>query len=387
MIFRQQLPGYSPISLRTLWPGGGGRNVEDRLAEAFDAEVVWMTDSGTSALTLAIIATGMHRTGPVGLPAYGCYDLATAAEAAGADVLLYDLDPDTLGPDETSFRRALDSGASRVVAVHLFGIPVDLGGIGDACDRSGAVVIEDAAQGVGGTWEGRALGSLGRWSVLSFGRGKGRSAGGGGALLGREGVPGATRSAIDQVLEDGGMGLRELAAWFAQWCLGRPSLYGIPSSIPALRLGETIYHEATAPRRISAWCRHAVPSALDASATESACRRQHTEELLSAVRAAPGLAEVGANAPGTAGYLRLPVRALSGVAADRLRELWRLGVMPAYPKPLTALPRFARRVGNRDAAFPGGYELAARLFTLPTHSRVTRRDLRRLTEAVARIAL
>ncbi len=70
-----------------------------------------------------------------------------------------------------------------VVLVHQYGIPVDLDRARALCDAHGAVVIEDAAQGAGAWWRHRRLGARGDLGILSFGRGKGMTAGGGGALL------------------------------------------------------------------------------------------------------------------------------------------------------------------------------------------------------------
>ncbi len=105
-----------------MWAGALQRSeVERRIKEAvlswirasFHPQHAVLTDSGTTALTLAIRAAQRIRPGPVSLPAYCCYDLATAADGAGADVLLYDLDPLTLGPDWSSFERTLGRGSRR----------------------------------------------------------------------------------------------------------------------------------------------------------------------------------------------------------------------------------------------------------------------------------
>ena len=81
----------------------------------------------------------------VALPAYGCYDLATAAIGSEARVVLYDLDPATLGPDEGSLRAALSAGARTVVLAHLFGIPVDVGAVRALPEADGVTIVEDAA--------------------------------------------------------------------------------------------------------------------------------------------------------------------------------------------------------------------------------------------------
>ena len=80
-------------------------------------------DSGTSALTMALRSLGRAPT--VALPAYGCFDLATAAIGAGAKVRLYDLDPATLGPLDSSLSEAIEAGIDGLVLAHLYGIPAE----------------------------------------------------------------------------------------------------------------------------------------------------------------------------------------------------------------------------------------------------------------------
>ena len=81
----------------------------------FGSRDVLLTDSGTSALALALrMAVAARPDRPtVALPAWACYDLATAADAADVGVVLYDLDPATLGPDWASLDRALSAGVPR----------------------------------------------------------------------------------------------------------------------------------------------------------------------------------------------------------------------------------------------------------------------------------
>ena len=192
MRLRAQPPVHSPIGAPALLSGlraalTGGRTaraaVEQFITDTYRAHGVVLTDSGTTALHLALRLAVSERPGPVALPAYCCYDIATAADAAGVEFVLYDIDPATLGPDGTSLYRALEQGARVIVAVHLYGLPVDLSAVAGLAEAAGAIVIEDAAQAVGARLGGRPAGSLGRYAVLSFGRGKGMTGGRGGALL------------------------------------------------------------------------------------------------------------------------------------------------------------------------------------------------------------
>jgi len=235
--WRRQLPAYSPLPLRAVvagaagllsGPGSARAFVTATLARNYGSDDVLLTDSGTGALTLAIGASLAGQPGAsVALPAYGCYDLATAADGAGSPVLLYDLDPATLAPDLASLRRALERGARAVVLAHWYGIPVDPESV-SAAGAAGVTVIEDAAQGAGAAWRGRQLGSFGDLAVLSFGRGKGNTAGRGGALV-AHGAPGsaAFARAHPQVAR-ARRGAQECVQLKAQWLLGRSALYAVP---------------------------------------------------------------------------------------------------------------------------------------------------------------
>jgi perosamine synthetase len=196
---RRQLPVSSPLSLPGIWSAVGQatrlttdprKAVATLLAEEFSAESVVLCGSGTQALQLALRAAtqlldAASRT--VALPAFTCYDVGAAAVGAGARIALYDLSPATLAPDPDSLRTVLKDGARVVVVSPLYGVPIDWDALEQVVAPFGAVAIEDAAQGHGATWRQRPLGSLGKISVLSFGRGKGWTGLKGGALLLRGG--------------------------------------------------------------------------------------------------------------------------------------------------------------------------------------------------------
>ncbi len=194
MSVRRQLPVASPIAVGALPRAAlaaiaGDANtapsraaVRALLGRKFGAAAVALTDSGTLALVLAIRMV-VPPNGTIALPAYGCPDLLAASVFAGVRLRFYDLDPRTLSPDPDSVRAALARGAEAVVVAHWYGYPADVRAVTALARESGAVVIEDAAQHGEGKLDGAALGTTGPLTVLSFGRGKGTTAGSGGALL------------------------------------------------------------------------------------------------------------------------------------------------------------------------------------------------------------
>jgi dTDP-4-amino-4,6-dideoxygalactose transaminase len=385
---RQQLPVYSPISLRSLADGwnalfsasdaGSANSLLEVIRDKYGAKEVLLTDSGTSALTLAI--AGLCRTGTkplIALPAYCCYDIATAAVGADIQVVAYDIHPRTLGPDLDSLKTAASYEPAAVVIAHLYGIPVDLRRVQQICEAEDIPVIEDAAQGHGAGYAGRPLGSWGSVSILSFGRGKGVTGGAGGALLalddrGRELARDANRR-----LEPPSRGTRELIAAFAQWILARPAVYSVPASLPFLKLGETIYRPPRIPRQISRAAEAVLSRNWCSFETESELRKSNAARLQRCAGECKGVETIETPLRGEAGYLRFPVVVASGTRSSfDSPKAQRLGITPAYPKPLVGLSHFTDRCVNRGDEFPGARLLAQRLFTIPTHSKLSAADLR-----------
>lgn len=376
-MFYRQLPAWSPLTLgalmggfRAAWLGGGttARRELDRLLRAlYHPKELYLTDSGTSALTLALRAVQSATDAPVALPAYCCYDVATAADGAEISFLLYDLDPATLSPDLASLRRAFVGGARSVVVAHLYGVPVDLAAVSALASEFGAIVVEDAAQGSGCEWKGRPAGTHGALGVLSFGRGKGVTGGSGGALLvNDEGLLAAVDlewQATTGPREPQGS-IKGFVLLTAQWLFGRPSLYWMPASLPFLGLGETTYKAPHPVGGISTFAAGVLSRTLLLLPAEVKIRRLNASRLLCQVAGVRPMS----HAPGwDAGWLRLPVVLQHKVDGVLTVSLVRLGVMRGYPRSLADLEGFGSRRMNELQEFPGARLLVDQLATIPTH--------------------
>jgi perosamine synthetase len=372
---RHQPPVYSPIRVPDLvraavaTTGAGGERraaVAEHLRHAYDADSVVLCGSGTQALLLALRA-GSARVGgaPVALPAYTCYDVASAAVAAGCRILLYDIDPATLTPDLESVRATLRAGARLVVIAPLYGLPPDWDGVEQCLRCHDALAVEDAAQGHGARWRGRRLGSLAPLSVLSFGRGKGWTAGRGGALLLRDGVVAASPATSGGLASEAAV----VVGATAQRVFGRPATYALPSAIPWLGLGETQYKPVSDAAAMTRAGAALLQGSRLASDEEAATRRRWGGYWRETVRQRPGVVPVTTVPDTTPGYLRYPLllrRGVAGLPDPRLGR--RLGIAPGYPMPLSELAPVKQRLHPGGPGLPGAVELARRIVTLPTHS-------------------
>src|SRR4051794_24811516 len=153
----------------------GGKPVE-----AFEAELAAYVGarhavgvgSGTAALHLALVASGIGRGDEVLLPANTFIATAEAVLAAGADPVLVDVDPRTALMDVTAAAAAVGPRTAAIIPVHLYGQPVPMDPVRELASRHGLFVLEDAAQAIGARWRGERAGSMGDAAGFSFYPGK-----------------------------------------------------------------------------------------------------------------------------------------------------------------------------------------------------------------------
>ena len=376
---RRQLPVSSPVTLPGLLHGLRGalgvdasRLLGAELRARYGVAGVGLCDSGTSAL-VAALRVAVPAGGTVAFPSYSCVDLAAAARFAGVRVRLYDLDPTTLSADLESLEHTLRRGVHAVVAAHLYGYPADIPAMRKLTAAHGVALIEDAAQAAGSRLSDRVAGGLGDLSILSFGRGKGTTGGRGGAVM-------ASDSSWLTRLEPhlralgtaNGSGWGDLTRAAAQWLLGRPMLYALPSAIPGLRLGEMVYHPAHEPNAISRAAASLVRSAMQLDQAEVACRRRHAA-VLAGVAPSADVTAIHTVTGAEPGYLRYAV-----LAAEQRVPAPSLGIARGYPRALYEQQELRPQLLGDEPEPLGGRHLRESLFTLPVHSYLTTRDLARL---------
>jgi perosamine synthetase len=154
---------------------------ETEIARACNTAYALAVSSGTAALHLALAALDVGPGDEVIVPAYTFPATANVVRLLGADVRLVDVDAETMNTTPELVAAAVGPRTRAVLAVHLFGRPVDWDGIAAAVP-SGVALIEDAAGALGARSRGRLCGSLGIAGCLSFHPRKVVTTGEGGAV-------------------------------------------------------------------------------------------------------------------------------------------------------------------------------------------------------------
>lgn len=139
--------------------------------------------SGTGALDIAVAALGIGAGDEVILPTFTIISCLSAVVRTGATPVFVDADPDTWCLDVSQIQTCISPRTRAVMAVHIYGLTVDMGPLLRLCEQHGLALIEDSAEGLGCLYDGRPCGSFGRCSVLSFYPNKLVTTGEGGMVL------------------------------------------------------------------------------------------------------------------------------------------------------------------------------------------------------------
>ena len=335
--------------------------------------------SGKAALM--VILQALHRLSgrtKVIIPAYTCYSVPSAIVKAGLQVVPVDLAGQGFDYDYEALRATLGRDVLCVLSVHLFGIPSDTVRLKKMCEGAGIFVVEDAAQAMGASIDGRPAGTVGDVGFFSLGRGKNITCGSGGIALTDDAEIAKALDTVVSTLPSASIttSAASFVTLFALTLLLSPLLYWFPAGLPFLRLGETIFHDDFPVHRLSPF--------------QALLLREWPRRLsaLDSVRRANGAhyrSHITSSTPGSdaISYVRYPVVLADPARKDGLlheRDGVAVGISSMYPTSVGAIPQLHGRL--TEYQFPRAERMARTLVTLPTHPLVTASDRERICAAV-----
>lgn len=151
------------------------RLLEEQLAEYVGTKYCVTCANGTDALTLAMMAYNIGAGDAVFVPTFTFYASAEIISACGATPIFVDIDRRTFNISVDDLEKAIvetlekgDLKPKAIVAVDLFGLPADFNKIKGIAEKYNLLVIEDGAQGFGGSIDGQKACSFGDIATTSF---------------------------------------------------------------------------------------------------------------------------------------------------------------------------------------------------------------------------
>ena len=318
---------------------------EAAVARAVGTAEAVAVSSGTAALHLAVLALGIGEGDEVIVPAYTFPATANAVELTGARAVLVDVDPETFNVRPELVAGAVTPRTRAVLAVHLFGRPVDWEALQTAVPQEVALV-EDAAGALGARYRDTPCGALGLLACLSFHPRKIVTTGEGGAVTTDEAELAAAVRRLRHHGIDGSHPVDIAAPGFN---------YRLPDVLCALGLPqlERLERLLAARERVAGWY------------------TERLEHLVGTPAAAEG------DRHGWQAYvvrLRRRDEALAGLRAEGIEA--QIGTYA-----VNRLSAYAER-----GSFPGADEAFAQALALPFASTLTEAEVDRVAAALARFA-
>jgi 8-amino-3,8-dideoxy-alpha-D-manno-octulosonate transaminase len=158
------------------------KELERALEAQFEVKHAQLVSSGTAAVSVALAITGIGAGDEVIMPTFTFVASFEAIMMLGAIPVLVDID-DTLTLDPAAIRKAITPKTKAIMPVHMCGSMANLNEIKAICDEHKLILVEDACQAIGGTYHGKALGTIGDVGCFSFDFVKTMTCGEGGCII------------------------------------------------------------------------------------------------------------------------------------------------------------------------------------------------------------
>lgn len=172
---------------------------EEALKEKTKTRFVIATNTGTAALHIALLANGIDENCEIITQSISFVATANAIAYTGAKPIFLDIDENTLSlspkalehflenqtyqKNNLSYNKTTHKPIKTCVIMHTFGLSAHVKAIKELCEKYHILLIEDAAEALGSTYENKALGTFGKCGILSFNGNKIITGGCGGAIL------------------------------------------------------------------------------------------------------------------------------------------------------------------------------------------------------------
>jgi dTDP-4-amino-4,6-dideoxygalactose transaminase len=327
---------------------------EQEIAAMLGAKHAIACASGSDALLLALMASGIGAGDEVITTPFTFIATGGAIARAGAKPVFVDIDPATFNIDPEKIEGAITPRTRAIMPVHLFGLAAEMDPIMALAQGRDIVVVEDAAQAIGASYRGRFVGTIGTYGCFSFFPSKNLGGAGDGGLVTTEDAALAERLRIIRV-------------------------HGSKKKYHHDVLGTNSRLDALQAAILRAKLNH-----LEAWTSGREARAAKYRELFAAANLGDAITLPQPPLPGSRHvYNQFSIRCSR---RDELREFLRASGIPTeiyYPLPLHLQPAFAY-LGHKLGDFPHAEKASAEALALPVFPELKDSQQEAVVGAVAR---
>lgn len=169
------------------------QDFQDELKRFFQSPTVKACSNGYSGLLLCLRLAGIGPGDDVLVPSLTMVAVANAVCDVGGKPIYVDVSMDSYNPSPKQFLSSVTENSKAIIVTHTYGLPADLDGIREVCDKHQLALIEDISESIGSTYKGTITGVKGDFAAASLYANKLITSGDGGFVLSRhtewKGVP------------------------------------------------------------------------------------------------------------------------------------------------------------------------------------------------------
>jgi perosamine synthetase len=158
------------------------KRLEDSFSKFVKANYAFAVNTGTAALHLSLMASSIHAGDEVIVPSFTFIATAEVVALVGAKPVFVDIEPYSYNIDPEKIEGALTKKTKAIIPVDLYGLPANMAPIREIADGHDLIIIEDAAQAHGATYEAKPAGSYADLACWSFYASKNMTTGEGGMI-------------------------------------------------------------------------------------------------------------------------------------------------------------------------------------------------------------
>jgi dTDP-4-amino-4,6-dideoxygalactose transaminase len=387
---RHIAPGGTPISLNDITKWIYNTVAADDILGDFKQEICsnfgvkhcFFLSTGRAAMCVLLQSLSQlneKEKNEVVIPSYTCYSVPSSVAKAGLKIRICDIDPDTLDYDLQKLSEIDFTNVLCIVATNLYGIPNDLKQINQIAKDNNVFLVDDAAQCMGGTVDGKYSGTAGDAGLFSLDKGKNITSIDGGILItDSDDLASCIKSNMtDMPNLTAVRKISYIAKLFFYAAFLHPNLYWIPDSLPFLKLGTTVY---TTEYPVGSYngLLGAMGIQLFRKVNEiTAARIENAVYLNEHLKGLPFIEVPRYKDYVRPVYLRFPVL-VQEVLRDEIVEKLNgngIGATASYPASIADIKEIQDIIINKSSGFEGGRQVAGNIVTLPTHPYVSEGDL------------
>ena len=158
--------------VRSNWVSSKGKYIsefESRFAEYIGVDNAIAVSNGTTGLHLALLALNVGFGDEVIVPTFTYVATANAVKYVNATPVFVDSEADTWNMDVNQVKQKISSKTKAIIAVHIYGQPVDMDALVRVCKENSIYLIEDVAEAIGSEYQGKRLDRLAMYQFSVFG--------------------------------------------------------------------------------------------------------------------------------------------------------------------------------------------------------------------------